>query len=385
MKRLMFVTMVAAMALWTIPAAAQWTQVIDEASIMALNGNVDPAAEDIAVDATGRIYVVDEAPSANEHVLRFDANGTNGVKVTDEAAIIAAVNAVVGSSPAITAFTINSISVAQDGDIILTNGDASGSDCMVSVNPTTFAVTVICAGVNGTPSAIEGCTASCVIGNTAYACVNGTFGAAEDAVLAVDTNSASAPSATASVVVGQTALEGVATGLTAGGALNLGPIFGVGSLVGPGGTLFVGDSSGSGLTDDIFAVSVPANTVSLYVDKADTLSDIAGSTDFGYGGLVASPNGALWGANQFGGGTGDNGVVKFTNVSGGAATTTLFDEASIKTDLGEASGGAVYLGRGAYQASASRILFAYQGNSSSTKEGVIGNVQTAAVADWSMY
>ncbi|MGI8907175.1 MAG: hypothetical protein ACR2IE_11870 [Candidatus Sumerlaeaceae bacterium] len=351
------------------PAYAQYNVAVSEASISALIGGVDAQPEDIAVDASGNIIVIDEAPVANEHVLRFDSAGANGVKVTDETAILAAIDAVNGSA-AQSAFTINNVSVAADGDYILTCGGAPELDSMVSVTPSGV-ITVLCTGVNATASPIEGCTGSAVIGNTAYVVVNGAFGAVEDAVLAVDTNGAGAPAIAPTVLANQAALEAATTGETAGG-LNLGPI-----CVGGSG-LYVADSGGTGTTDDVVQIAVPGGAVNLLIDDA-TIEAALATTDVGFTGMTVSTGGVLWLANTFGTGASDDGVVKVTAPGTGGQTFTLLSEGVIAAGVSATS---LSPARMAFNAATGKVLFANQGGET---EGVIGIALTANVNDWSIY
>jgi hypothetical protein len=348
-------------AILVMPAGAGFTLVVDEASITALTG-FDAQPEDIAVDAAGNIIVADEAPTNNEMLLRFDSVGGSGVIITDEAAIKAALDAANGTDPAPASFTINSVSVAADGDIVLTNGDGGAPDCLVTVSNVASpgaTITVVSCNVSGTPSPVEGCTASTVIGNNAYVAVNGAFGAAQDAILAVDTNSGSAPAAPAPVLASQASIE--AATAAAGGNANMGPLVSDGSVV------WVADSAGAGTSDDIFTVDPGTGVVTLQVAATDTEADLA-AADIGYTGIAVDGNGNVWGADAFGSGNGDNGVLKLTNVGGGTADTFVFSEAEILTDL--AGAGTLAYGRGAFSPVTGQVLFASQGNG--TPEGIIG-------------
>lgn len=369
MKFHLYLMTAAVFAAMAAPVQAQWSVTVSEASIMAATAGADSQPEDIAVAANGDIIVVDENANT-ETVIRFNSSGGAGAVVTNEAAIVAALNAANGTSADVVAITINSVSVAADGDLVLTNGDSGAPDSVVTVSPAGV-ITVVSTSLNGAASPTEGCTASTVVGNIAYVCVNGAFGAAEDAILAVDTN-AVGPAVAGTVVASQAALEAAMTGETAGAA-NLGPIT-------AGGTgLYVADSGGFGTSDDVLQIALPGGAVNLLIE--DTAVETAfGDTDVGYAGIAVDQSGAVWLTNAFGGVNGDDSVVKVSNPGTGTQAIQTFTEATINTDTGDATG--VSPARAAFNSSNNRILFADQGGD---VEGVLGMSTVSSVGEWSLY
>src|SRR5687767_6999859 len=119
MKYIVSLSMAAVMTA-ALPTWAQWSVLIPESTITAVTGRADAAVEEMAVDASGRILIVDEDEGGNDRLLRFDSNGTNGIVVTTEASIKAAIELVNGTSTQGN-FSINGLGVAADGDIIMTN------------------------------------------------------------------------------------------------------------------------------------------------------------------------------------------------------------------------------------------------------------------------
>ncbi|NUP90223.1 MAG: hypothetical protein HUU25_10425 [Candidatus Sumerlaeia bacterium] len=346
---------------------------VPEASITALTGQIDAQPEDMAVDALGRLIVVDEQGGI-ERILRFDSDGSNGVFICDEADILSALNAVNGTLTQ-AAITINNIAVATDGDLVFTNGDGGGPDNLVTVSNQASpagTITVVCTAVSASPSPIEGCVGSTVIGNTAYVCLNGAFGAAQDSVVAVDTN-APGPQAPFTLIANQAALEAATTGESAGG-INLGPI-----AASAMGDLIAADSNGAGTTDDIVLIDLPGGTVALLVDDTDTEGDL-GTTDIGYTGIAQDSAGAIWGANTFGTAAGDDGILKLVGASGGAAFTHLLPETQIAASVG-ATPATMGAARMAYDPSSSRVYWVDQGGSD--REGVLFVSQATVPAELS--
>lgn len=381
MKKFALLTLAGIMASAAPSFAETFSVLIANTAVTALSGNASPIVDDVAVDATGRIIFADRATSSNENIVRFDSNGTNGVLVKTVADIITAVEAVNGTSTQ-SAVTIRGIDVAADGDIIvLSDGSGAQTGLLLSIDPTTFAVTVLCCSKDASVSTVEGSGVLKVIGNTAYVGYEGSFGGpAGDAVVAVDTNdTVNLPNIPSTIIAGPAALEAVVTGLLGPGSLNLGPITST-----PSGDLIVADSNGSGTTDDLILIDLPSGTPSLLVDNTDTIADFSSGsvTDIGYGGLAVVPSGTVYGADNFGSPNTDTGrgIAKLESPGAGIATGTLLTNGQFKTDTGGTT--TPSLGRAVYDSTSSRVLFA---NSSGDRQGIIAMSLGSGVSSWDLY
>ncbi len=363
--------------LGTLAAAAPAgviTLVVPESSFTALTGQADSAPAEIATDGSGRILVVDQNQAGNDRLLRFDSDGTNGVLIQTEDNIVAAIELVNGTSVQ-DDFSINGVSVAADGDIILTNGDGGGQpDGVVAVaNAPLGAITVLSTAVNGTPSPVEGINRSTVIGNTVYIAVNDGFTAPQDAILSLDTNGAGAPAIAATVEVNEATLTGVFG--VADTALVI-------SAIEAGGSgLYIGDSGSASGSDSFAEVVLPGGATSILVSEADILADIS-DTDTGFSSLTVDGAGSIWVTNNFGGPASDDGIIKLVSPGGGVAQAHLFPESQVVANVGGTEAGP---GGGTdgiiYDAAQSRILVT--NSAAGATEGIIAISQATVPAELS--
>lgn len=375
MKKHLF-ALAGVLTLATAAQAQTFSLLVPESAIQAITGQSDAQPEDIAVDATGRIFVADEQGNT-ERIIRFDSNGTNGVLVADEAAIIAAVELVNGTA-SYTATTIRDMGIAADGDLIVVADSGSPETGIVlSILPNSpFTITVLSCAVDAGASPVEGFGVMAMIGNTAYIALNDGFGAAEDAIYTFDTNASGAPNIAPVNVVSEASLN-TAFGVTgaATNPLNLGPITASGT------NLYLADSNGSGTSDNIVVINTLTNTASSLRTKAQIQTDLGISDDLGYVGL-AVVGGNLYANNTFGAGSALDAMIRIP-VAGGAATLIPF--ATINTQL--LTEGDTSFARMALDTTNNRIVIANQGDASASggREGIVSFTNFTAVSDWAMY
>jgi hypothetical protein len=353
--------------------AQQFSQVVDETTIIGITGRTDADTEELAVGPSGNIYVIDEDESGNDRVLRFNSAGGGGVIITTEDDIVAAIELVNGANSTVTDFSINGIELDSDGDVILTNGDGSGPDSLVSVvDAASGAITVVSTEVSPTVSAIEGCTGMTVIGTTAFCGVNGAFGAAEDSVITIDVNAAG-PTAAGTTII--TEAELIAANGAAAGAYNLNAF-----SAGASGLIFA-DSGGAGTTDDVFTSDTAGTTVSVLI-LATTIETALGVADIGINDTAWDGNGDLWLSNPFGGSgdAADDGCIKIGDPTGTVAIYA-FSEADVSGDLGATSSSLEGAG---YDSTNSRIVFA-NGSANNASEGVVTIGQSQVPVELSVF
>lgn len=279
--------------------------------------------EEIAVLPDGRLVIADDNSSGPtgdpniglDEVIIADISGSSPVLsvLADETDFAAAVSAAGGSQ---TEFTIQSLAVDSNGDVIvLTDGSSPEYAFLFNVDVATGNVEVI-TGLDATPPSIEGGDALAVIGTTAYIYADGYYGCPTgDSVLSIDTTLTGGTTA-ATVVVQDSDFQ----------ALTSGNVWGINDMdVNSDGDLVLCNSAYAGANDNIVLLDLPAGTLSILVDATDIESDL-GATDVGFTSMAVDAANAdrIYLYNYYGQGDGDDDMIVIDNAGGGVGDASIF-------------------------------------------------------------
>ncbi|MBN1478178.1 lamin tail domain-containing protein [Candidatus Sumerlaeota bacterium] len=293
--------------------------------------------EELAVLSNGNVAFLEDnsnGPSGDpaigvEEIIVADLS-TNPPTLTvlaDENDLLTAISNAGGTPPA--SLTLRGIDEDANGDLIVYNSGGSEVSYLFNIDGATGAVEVI-TGLDAATPSIEGINALAVIGTTAYMAGTAFYGTPNgDVILSIDTT----------LTGGTTA----ATALTTQAEMDaLGITYGVNDMaVNSDGNLVLCNSSFSSATDELLLYDITGDALSVWVDPADIIADLnaaglAGVTDMGWNALAIDTAGAsdvVYIQNDFGDGEAANGIVRLTNISGGAADAELFfSEADLTGD-----------------------------------------------------
>lgn len=291
--------------------------------IFAQTGNAIPVADPNEMTAFGSGLLVYNALPADDGQFIEVNTGTGALTLHFEAAdLIAAMDAANGGAAAPADMEIQGIAIAGDGDIIVTaDGGAPETGSVFSVNPTTFAVTVLSGATATSQPSVEGLNGGVAcIGNTAYMWVEADFGGT-DALVSIDTDAAG-PDIVASTFV--TAAQIVAVTGEAAGAPSINDL-----MVTPSGDLLAVNSGRAVSNDDILLINVttpPAGQITRYVAATDIEADLA-TTDVGFNWIERYVQGGfevLLLGNFNGAGALDDAVIQVVNGGGGSGTASVY-------------------------------------------------------------
>lgn len=335
----------------SLASAQSWSFLVPESEFLAATGLTDMDSKTMASDGNGLIAAVDIDDTSNERVVLIDTNatvGSQGALVATAVSISAAIDAIAGTSPAYssTALRTQGLGFNTAGEIIVYCDDGTNAAALVAINPVTpFNIRVLSASVNSAASPVEGGNGMFMQGDTAYLLVERTFGASEDALLAVDTSAAvSDGTATVTPIVGETEL------LAASGQTDANYRHVAGVALSPT-ELLILNSGVIGSNDDILKVTLGApNTATTHV-RATAIEAAIGATDVGFTGIALDTEGRIYLANWFGAGATDDSVVTISSVTDPDTITASFEsETAISGDVG---GTTLIMGKGnlAYDAS----------------------------------
>jgi len=321
MKSKIIFGLVMIVSLGTVAQAQYFSAIVDASDVIPVTGRTNWDPEALTVRSNGTIFVVDADEAANDRLLKIVPGTPNVVTLlTTEDDIVNAVNAVNGTGE-ITDYSIASVDVAADGDIILVNSDAANEEVVVAVDRFTGAISVIYTPMDGALSAVEGAVSATVIGNTLYIGRYEVYGAFEHDVVRLDTNDGAAPSAVVTQLVSEAALAAVN-----GAEDNV-------STLSNDGTNLIGGISGGGTSTDNIVRITTAGVVSLHVAASDILADI-GDDIISISGIAVDKAGRIWFPQVFGGTLFEDGIVFVNNPGGGVGDATAFTEAQIVADIG---------------------------------------------------
>lgn len=384
-KRILCVaTMFLALLAGSAMAQLNWEFVATEAQITAVTGLTDFFNGEIAVDSSGLIAVV--CTNGGDKILLITPGTPTTIQIlASQADLLAAVNAANGTATDLTTISIQSLKFNANGKLIAySDGSSPQTACLFALEPTVpTTINVLCCAVDANPSPVEGGNGLIVNGNTAYVLVDSYYGAAEDAVLSVDTSTlVNDGSKTATTLIGEAAL------MTATGQANPNDMsINDGAMMSATELLLIN----SGITnsnDNLIKVDVTGPTASLYLEataiEADLLALDSGNTDVGYS-SVTYANGVVYVNNRFGTGPADDGILILSNISSPSTVDTLLQtEGDVATMLG-ATGGNLNYGASdglAYDAFNGRILYSCGGTGT---DGVIASPLLTEVSDWSLF
>ncbi len=372
-RRFLSIAAVALVASGSTLPAQTWSTLIPAASFTAVTAQATAQPEDIAVDSTGRIFVADEV-GGGERIVRFNADGTNGVLFATDANIIAAIELVNGTATQ-SDITIRDMAFDTDGDLIVVSDGADPElAALVSIAPG-GAITVISCAVDANPSPVEGAGTVAVIGTTAYISINGAFIAiaGPDAIVSVGTNAAG-PAAAVTTVSTEAQIN-TGFGIVTAGAASIGPMIAYSAT-----QLLAIDSNSGGTSDNIALVNVTTGVATSLKTRTQIQTDLSIADDLGFTGVALAPSGDILLANSFGAAATDDSIITLAAVT---FTATIKTEATLQTELAVGTDSTGAYGRMAYQASNTRILVAGQGTTAI--RGIYALTVSSSVNDWMMY
>lgn len=364
-----------------------WSFVVDESELLTATGRADMDAAEMATNGTGLFAIVDVDDTVSENILLLDpsqALGSQATLIATAADIKASVDAANGSSADYVAadLAIQGLGFNTAGKLIAYVDDGTNAASLISIEPVTpFTINVLSTSVDGAASPVEGGSGILMDGNTAYLLVERDFGAAEDAVLAVDTSTiVNDGSLSATTVIGETDLL-AATGETdADLRLNCGTTLSATELL-------VINSGRASSNDDILKITLGSpNTVAPFV-LATEIEAETGDADVGMNAIAVAPNGDIFLGNAFGANNVgmDDGLIVITGVASPSDITVLtaYTEAAISGDVG---GSNLFLGGSniVYDASTGQVVIFSGGTGT---EGLIGApaLTLSTVQEWISY
>jgi len=389
---------VAALGVTATDASAQitgFTKLATEAQLLAPQGaKADFDANALTVGPTGVIYLVDAdaGTPSGQSILRVTPGSPSPTVelMADNAAIVAAIEAVNGTST-VTSFSPRGVGVAANGNIIVMGfTSATNADTLLSLsNAAPATITVLHTSVDGANSIIDGAEALTIIGNTAYVATNENNGNATtaDSIVAFDVTG-SGPALAGTTIINKAALE-AAYGVAGESWAN--------HLTNNGTDLFA-IISGSATAPDVVGKITTAGVATVHVDKTSIVAalaalDAGATTDLGYGAIAIDPTGTLYLGNSFGnaGSSFDDSIIVISNISGGTGTVTTIAKSGsggLTEQLG-VTAATPFLANDsfAYDSTNNRIVFSEGSQTPANAEGVwaINPIpSTSSVSDWSV-
>ncbi|MDK2973579.1 MAG: hypothetical protein PWP23_3334 [Candidatus Sumerlaeota bacterium] len=369
-----------------VPAAQaqDWEYLLPESELTLAIDQTDYRSGELAIFANGDLAFVDTNPSGDEDTIWYvDLSGATPditpIAAADE--LLEAIDLANGAVAAPTEINVQAMGVNTNGVLIVaTDGASPETAAVFAIDPANSNAISVLSCDTGSGSPVEGINGFAVVGDTACVLVESTFGAAEDAVLTLDTstlvNTGAAPVTT---LIGQADLL-TATGETDANNMSLSTAAALDAN-----TLLVVNSGSAASNDNIISVDLTTGAGSLYVAATDIEADL-GATDVGFV-AITTGDGKVFLSNGYGSGTSDDGIVVLSNVVPPNAEATVELESDIAEQVTGATGGSLYL---ASDALVYNPLTGYVITPSDSNGSVEGLIQksfggASSVGSWEQY